>query len=722
MFGSSEKARPRTRSAKRPEQGSGGVAVLESEPRPAGRRTQELGAADLPKSQITEAESQAKLAAIRQKIGLRPGPEEKTSSQGVQIGMPAHEAPASLEQKSSSAMMADFVADPSSSEAPVVVSLSADDEARLKKQERDARRTFLMQELAEIDKQESAAHKKDAEVIAALEKDPYYQSHAQEKDQELQRILTKQSERKKEPLEELVLNSAKDLIHPEALAKELAGQFQDRWLMVGYLAEGGMGKVFEAYDLNLRKPAVLKFISTALETGMIAGKYFDRFRREAEAMAKINSPYVVKVYDADWSDKGAWYAMESIPSGDVVDQLKERGQFKVREAVAMARDVARGLRAAQEQGVIHRDLKPANILYDAERGVYKIADFGLAKNIETQNIKVLWLEAMARELLHGQESMEMVSLDKTASQRLTKIVEEIKSDEKAIKAIEESDLGLKKANQNIFQQLEELAADIPDYSVHEGFNQLLDAYKQQRVDWVVEQINRVMHSTNIDLYHDKEVSEEVKEKIISLAVELKDDPKVLDAIRANGETDFEHLAYRDDVERLTNLMPEPDIKLSRAGSLIGTPMYMAPEQWTGAITTEKVDTWALGVVLHEVLLNELPFKGKAPMDLSQKILQNQVDPINHRRPDVPKALSELISKMLSKKPEDRPSIDEVLAVLESPALAKPKPRASMGTIEGDPRLKKIGSEDITSLKIEPPPTPAPTPGVLDRIRGWFTRK
>jgi serine/threonine-protein kinase len=104
-----------------------------------------------------------------------------------------------------------------------------------------------------------------------------------------------------------------------------------------------------------------------------------------------------------------------------------------------------------------------------------------------------------------------------------------------------------------------------------------------------------------------------------------------------------------------------DAERSRSGVLAGTPVYMAPEQLAGAPVDGRCDLYALGVVLFELLTGRLPFEAASMGDLLLAITTQPAPPLTTLRPDLPTELSDLVARLLAKRPDDRPADGTVLA-------------------------------------------------------------
>ncbi len=106
-------------------------------------------------------------------------------------------------------------------------------------------------------------------------------------------------------------------------------------------------------------------------------------------------------------------------------------------------------------------------------------------------------------------------------------------------------------------------------------------------------------------------------------------------------------------------------RLTMTGARIGTPVYMSPEQAKGQKLDHRSDIYSLGVVLYEALTGQPPFSGGYEAVIHQQIFQVPTPP-DQLRPEIPKALSELVLRMLEKDPSKRPSLEEVIEILEGP--------------------------------------------------------
>ena len=152
---------------------------------------------------------------------------------------------------------------------------------------------------------------------------------------------------------------------------------EGRYLVRAHLADGGMGSVYVAEDVRLRRDIALKVLRPDLARNP---RFVERFRREAQAAARLNHIHVVAVHDQGQDDDVVFLAMELVPGGRTLRDVIQTGGISVEQALRLMEDVASGLASAHRAGLIHRDIKPENVLVTPD-GQIKVADFGLARAV-----------------------------------------------------------------------------------------------------------------------------------------------------------------------------------------------------------------------------------------------------------------------------------------------------------------------------------------------------
>ena len=153
--------------------------------------------------------------------------------------------------------------------------------------------------------------------------------------------------------------------------------FGDRYEVEGRIGAGGMAEVWRGHDRVLNRTVAIK---TLLPQFARDASFVDRFRREAQAAARLNHPGIVSVYDSGTDGDTPYIVMEFIEGRTLADYLASGKTVPPMKAAEIAKDIAEALAVAHAQGVIHRDIKPANVMVTRE-GKVLVMDFGIARLI-----------------------------------------------------------------------------------------------------------------------------------------------------------------------------------------------------------------------------------------------------------------------------------------------------------------------------------------------------
>jgi tetratricopeptide (TPR) repeat protein/predicted Ser/Thr protein kinase len=156
----------------------------------------------------------------------------------------------------------------------------------------------------------------------------------------------------------------------------LLDQRLGHYLVVEKIGAGGMGEVYRAYDEHLDRNVAIKVLPSGVLTNEDAR---ERFRKEARSLSKLNHPNIATVHDFDSQGDVDYLVMEYVPGKTLRGRISE-GPLPETETIRLAIELAKGLTAAHERGLVHRDLKPENVRLTLD-GQPKILDFGLAKLI-----------------------------------------------------------------------------------------------------------------------------------------------------------------------------------------------------------------------------------------------------------------------------------------------------------------------------------------------------
>jgi len=169
---------------------------------------------------------------------------------------------------------------------------------------------------------------------------------------------------------------------PQSPDQSWQGRVLGDYQLVREVGRGGMGVVFEASDPSLNRVVALKLLSASVD---VSSQDLERFRREAEAGARLSHSNIIQVYALGQADGRSFIAQEWVPGGstlaDSLAQMRDQVDLPegyYRDTAKRFVKISRALQYAHDAGVIHRDVKPGNILM-TEEGEPKLADFGLAK-------------------------------------------------------------------------------------------------------------------------------------------------------------------------------------------------------------------------------------------------------------------------------------------------------------------------------------------------------
>jgi serine/threonine-protein kinase len=159
---------------------------------------------------------------------------------------------------------------------------------------------------------------------------------------------------------------------------DLTGQTIADYRVQRRLGQGGMGQVYLAEQISLKRPVALKILRPELADNPQA---LERFRAEAHAVARATHANIVQVYGFDVLDGLAYMALEYVEGRNLKEYLARKGPPELQVCISIMRQVAAALQRASELGIIHRDIKPENILL-TRRTEVKVADFGLSRCLQ----------------------------------------------------------------------------------------------------------------------------------------------------------------------------------------------------------------------------------------------------------------------------------------------------------------------------------------------------
>ncbi len=162
----------------------------------------------------------------------------------------------------------------------------------------------------------------------------------------------------------------------------------DRYELQERIGSGGMGTIFKGMDTRLKRPVAIKVISDRVKDPSVKQNIRERFLNEARAAGGLSHPNLVQIFDFIEKDGLAYIVMEFI-EGETLDEfIKSKGPLNNEELLRIGREIASALSFAHKRGIVHRDIKPSNIMIEAASGISKVLDFGIAKFVNEEEMKL----------------------------------------------------------------------------------------------------------------------------------------------------------------------------------------------------------------------------------------------------------------------------------------------------------------------------------------------
>ncbi|MEK6303761.1 MAG: serine/threonine-protein kinase [Acidobacteriota bacterium] len=388
----------------------------------------------------------------------------------------------------------------------------------------------------------------------------------------------------------------------------LAGEvLDDKYLIEKELGKGGMGSVYSATHLGTDRPVAVKVIAPQF---MRNDEFVERFKREAKAAGRLHHPNVVNVTDFGFarvgSDSVAYLVMEFLDGCTLAEVLAEESQLAITWVVDIIEQACSAVDAAHRQGIIHRDLKPDNIwLEPNRRGGYrvKVLDFGLAKLGDPMSP-----ESDASKSSGARSSYTAPS--PTGSAHSTHASREARST-RLIDSAPHTHAGAEAGTQMK-----------PTHSLAEAQTLVQRSAEDTPVEAATQILPPSAEGTRTE--------------------------------NASGEEETTRVLHRDTMEELRAGETIPADGLTRVGSILGTPLYMSPEQCRSEPLDKRTDIYSLGVIAYQMLAGTPPFTGDMNEVMRQHI-EVAPPPLKAKRKNIPKRLAKVVMSALSKEPADRPT-------------------------------------------------------------------
>jgi serine/threonine protein kinase len=406
----------------------------------------------------------------------------------------------------------------------------------------------------------------------------------------------------------------------------------EKYRLERLLGKGGMGAVYLATHLGTDRYVALKLITPQF---MRNEEFVARFKREARAAGRLRHPNVVDVTDFGFADAGsetvAYLVMEYLDGCTLGDVLIEERRLPLEWSVDILEQVCSAVHEAHQQGIVHRDLKPENIWLEPTRlGGYrvKVLDFGIAKLAEVDPTVEPGDVGPSQEQDHQQQ-------DHAAP----------------VQDVRQTSLGPIRSTLAFNATAAHLDPSVRD--------------KALELDTLIYSNNEAKHSssqtrgpgqTEAHLGNDETTQrfeqsvDGINDKSTALPLQPTEAAEDNDRTLLFGKAT--QRGFVDQQTRLRNKTTRGS-NLTRVGAIMGTPLYMSPEQCAGQVLDARSDIYSLGVIAYQMLAGEPPFQG-ATGNVMQEHIHTAPPPLLTRNKKVRKRAAQVVMSALSKKPEDRP--------------------------------------------------------------------
>ncbi|MEN3332317.1 MAG: serine/threonine protein kinase, bacterial [Blastocatellia bacterium] len=462
------------------------------------------------------------------------------------------------------------------------------------------------------------------------------------------------------------------------------------------LGKGGMGAVYLATHLGTDRPVAIKVIMPQFTRN---DEFVERFRREAKAAGRMRHPNVVDVTDFGFAavdnNRVAYLVMEYLDGCTLADILAEENQLPVDWVVDILEQVSSAVDEAHQAGIIHRDLKPENIWLEPNRRAgytVKVLDFGLAKHSDPINLASVSPDNNAAALppascrftgaAPARDTNVIDQVTPTLAPTLA-TTQALMPDAAATQALSLNE----EATTRIIAPESEAAATnlLPPDSAEsatliqspanrEALTRMMSpAASPSAAPFATEAneaatlIQNVASETATAQPADEETSPRSFVESSNSAAPLTGDDDIATVVLPPDEDSATHRVSPSVGRRITasgGARSTADERgtgstasaggITRIGAILGTPLYMSPEQCRGEVLDARSDIYSLGVIAYQMLAGSPPFTGDIN-DVLRMHIEAAPPPLRERRKKVSKRMEGVIMSALAKNPDDRPS-------------------------------------------------------------------
>ena len=407
------------------------------------------------------------------------------------------------------------------------------------------------------------------------------------------------------------------------------GQVLDeKYRLERLLGRGGMGAVYLATHLGTERYVALKLITPQF---MRNEEFVARFKREARAAGRLRHPNVVDVTDFGFAEAGgealAYLVMEYLDGCTLGDILAEEKRLPLEWVVDILEQVCSAVHEAHQQGVVHRDLKPDNIWLEPTRlGGYrvKVLDFGIAKLAEADLSTSSSTEsaaAVAQLKTSGSRAAPETAINSNASER-------------TVVRPENGNLTSAGQNPEMATLMYPSARDDGPLTAH--------------IAPGVTNLHAAEEDNDTRRFEKPPPGHDANSTVLPTRQENAPDdgdPTLMFGEGTRREMLGKQTALRANTTRGT--------ELTRVGAIMGTPLYMSPEQCAAKTLDARSDIYSLGVIAYQMLAGDPPFAGETGSVMKEHI-GAMPPPLRERNKKVPKRAAQVVMTALAKDPAERP--------------------------------------------------------------------
>ncbi len=419
----------------------------------------------------------------------------------------------------------------------------------------------------------------------------------------------------------------------------------EKYRLERLLGQGGMGAVYLATHLGTERYVALKLITPQF---MRNEEFVQRFKREARAAGRLRHPNVVDVTDFGFArasgEPVAYLVMEYLDGCTLGDVLSEEKQLPLEWVVDILEQVCSAVHEAHQQGVVHRDLKPENIWLEPNRlGGYrvKVLDFGIAKLGETTDTPSSASAAAEPTATPGPRSsaddLEKGTLLYNANQTTADPIRTGSGSDR----VASPDHSERAAAIQFHPSNATLATGAAAGAV--GSTGEVDADEAEASDTQLFTRSATTTAAAAGI-----------EAATALFSQSVNEEGEVDDVDGDKTLRLDQATRRlvPGADPSLSAMPET-AQLTRVGAIMGTPLYMSPEQCAAKNLDARSDIYSLGVIAYQMLAGEPPFAGNTASVMKGHI-EAAPQPLRERVKKVPKRAARVVMSALAKDPADRP--------------------------------------------------------------------